>query len=87
VVDAISAGLQSAVVFLGFGKALFKDEARHFGLDGRKLARICLISSVGLPAANQTREAIRTKDPIQVNCAASLWTITSRFACVRKARY
>jgi hypothetical protein len=75
--DLISAGLQCVAVILGFGKSLFKDEARHFGLDGRRLARICLISSVGLLAADQTREAIRTKNPIQVNGAAILW-ITSR---------
>jgi hypothetical protein len=76
--DAISAGLQSAGVALGFGKSFFKDEARLFGLDGRKLTRICLISSVGFLATDQTREAIRTKNPVQVNGAAILWTITGR---------
>ncbi len=45
--DLISAGLRSVAVILGFGISFFKDENRHFGLDGRKLARIRLISSVG----------------------------------------
>lgn len=76
--DTISAGLQGAGVFLGFGKSFFKDEARLLGLDGRKLARICLVSSVGFLAADQTREALRTKNPVQVNGAAVLWTITGR---------
>jgi hypothetical protein len=76
--DTISAGLQVAGVVLGFGKSFFKDEARLSGLDGRKLARICLVSSVGFLAADQTREAVRTKNPVQVNGAAILWTITAR---------
>jgi len=84
--DAISGLLQTTAVILGFGKSLFKDEARHFGLDGRTLARVCLISSVGFLAADQTREAVSAISPIHVSGAAILWTITGRsilFATLR----